>query len=147
MIRDIDLINHQYGFDPRFAKPVHNDKIKRHASLHSVDDQQNYRCRVDRERDLFFHRIGQTAGSMNLSQPDTTRIHERIVVVDLGRIDIAGDPWLIMNDGDAPPGQAIEESALSDIRPSNEGHDALLIHDKVSSTKRSMRSIASSSVL
>ena len=40
-----------------------------------------------------------------------------------GVLAVAGDPGLVVDDGLAPPHEAVEERGLADVRPADDGHD------------------------
>ena len=100
--------------------------VQRHDALLDVHHQDDDIGRLDGEFDLFERRLDDDiVRLLAAQQADAAGIHQRErppAPFHLGRDAVAGDARLIVHDGDAPPGDAVEQGRLADVGPAHNGN-------------------------
>ena len=100
--------------------------VQRHDAFLDVHHQDDDVGRLDGEFHLFERRLDDDIIRLFAAQQaDAAGIHQREglpVPFHLGADAVARDARLIVHDGDAPAGDAVEQGGLADIGPADNGN-------------------------
>ena len=109
----VHLVDHH---EDRFARLAQADRrlaIQGDDAFLDIHDEEDDLRRFEGDLDLLHGRLDDDVlRFLAAQQPDAARIHQRertTVPLDLGGDAIARDPRLVMHDGDAATGDAIEQ--------------------------------------
>jgi len=99
--------------------------VERHDPFLDVDDEDDDIGGFNRDLDLFESGADDdVVGLFAPEQANATSVYERegpAMPFGLGGNAIAGDAGLVVNDGDAPSDDAVEERRFPDVRPAHNG--------------------------
>ena len=100
--------------------------IQRHNAVLHVDDQNDDVGRLEGQVHLLHRRLDDDVIRLFAAQQtDAAGVHQRertAMPFGLGADAIARHSRLIMNDGNAPADNAVEQSGFADIRPADDGN-------------------------
>ena len=122
IVHFIDRHQHLFAGAPQ---PRGDLGVQRHDAFLHVDDQDDDMGGLDGQLDLLKGGAGDgVAGLFPMHQSDAARIHQREglpVPFDLSRHAVARHARLVMHDGDAAAGDAVEKGRLSDVGAADNG--------------------------
>jgi hypothetical protein len=100
--------------------------VQRHDALLDIHHEDDDVGRLDGEFHLFERRLNDDIVRLFApEQADAAGIHQcerPPAPIHFGGDAVARDAWLIMHDGNAPPGDAIEQCGLADVGPADNGN-------------------------
>ncbi len=124
----VHLVHHHQHRLGRPTKLHRHFLIQWHDPFLDIHHQQDHRRRLQREIHLIQHRRHDHVGGLLTShQPDPARIDQGegpSMPLHLRRHTVSGHAGLIMDDRNAPAGDAIEQCGFADIGPADDGDDA-----------------------
>ena len=110
---------------PRAAQLAGDLLIEGRDAIQSVDHEKDHVGRLDRELHLPLRRRDQLADGLAALQAKTAGVEEHVITVrDWGRDDVARDARLVMHNRDALAREPVEETALADVRTTDDGNGA-----------------------
>ena len=126
LLRVVRLVEDETHATGRLAQLRGDALINRGEALPGIDEEEDEVGGLHRDRGLRGNRIGEVGVGHGANAAGVNQLAGGRGERARGRDAIASHPRFIVDNRDLPPGEAVEEGGLSDVRTSDEGDFGLM---------------------